>query len=828
MSELVALGRYGAGFSLVTRSGEVVDEAQNIVLLFRPAWADHPLLNKKDIRIYDLAELWGFIRPAQAVPPTLLGMLGKKPESAEDSAVLLYELMDELLAEAALKRDEIAPWLSLLKEDENNLWPWLDYLAADAEKVDAPDVLKFIKDIPKWNIGSIEVQSEPKTHPNLRPVQQIYFDALKNHMANESYEPMLAEGGTGVGKTRAYLAAAQELNQPVWVSTFTKNLQQQVQNEAKIHLGLTAHIRKGRDNYTCLKILFSLWEQLKGAKDIRVRVGIVSMMRWALETDDGDLSGASFPGWFTALYGYSVTIGSADKNRDCIYAACPFYFQCYAERARALTNDAPLVVANHAVMAGLRHSGLPPHVIMDEAHHVEHVMDEALTEGFSYSSLMRVSRFLLGQPSGQRRRARRGFLESWQESLPEETQTIFDDIKKAVHILPTIDLLSDRQAASANPFTAYLYQIEQHILQHYEGQSDFAYDLDIDRMDMPPHDKNLLRALQTIIEAMQAFLTKMDFLDRQAIQADPELYEDPRKAILIDLALLPLQTWQTQLLKLGEPISEQFIEWGAIKREEGNFTDVGLFRAWLKPLQTWQNIAQSQHSQIIYTTATPTHNLEELKDIEYVRVASPFDYTNQSKVIILSDINSLDGDEAARAIAQLAQASEGSALAVFTAIARLRQAYAHLSHYTDQTNLNILAQHESQMDVSTLIDLFRSEPRSVLLGTDAIRDGIDIPGDALRLLIYDRVPWSRPTMVYRRRKELLGGRHYEENIVRLKLRQAFGRLIRQESDKGVFVMLDSRLPSRLYDAFPAGVSIEKMTLAEAVQATGAFLKTRGF
>ncbi|MDD9877571.1 MAG: ATP-dependent DNA helicase, partial [Magnetovibrio sp.] len=91
----------------------------------------------------------------------------------------------------------------------------------------------------------------------------------------------------------------------------------------------------------------------------------------------------------------------------------------------------------------------------------------------------------------------------------------------------------------------------------------------------------------------------------------------------------------------------------------------------------------------------------------------------------------------------------------------------------------------------------RAEEDTCLLGTDAVRDGVDVPGRSLRLIVFDRVPWPRPTILHRARKQAFGGRAYDEMLTRLKLKQAYGRLLRRQGDRGVFVMLDRGLPSRL-------------------------------
>jgi len=107
-----------------------------------------------------------------------------------------------------------------------------------------------------------------------------------------------------------------------------------------------------------------------------------------------------------------------------------------------------------------------------------------------------------------------------------------------------------------------------------------------------------------------------------------------------------------------------------------------------------------------------------------------------------------------------------------------------------------------------------------------MRDGVDVPGRALRLVVFERVPWPRPDILHRERRTHLSGGDpsgYDNRVVRFRLRQAFGRLIRTATDRGVFVLLDRQTPSRLLSAFPAGVAVQRVGLVEAAMQTRAFL-----
>ena len=146
----------------------------------------------------------------------------------------------------------------------------------------------------------------------------------------------------------------------------------------------------------------------------------------------------------------------------------------------------------------------------------------------------------------------------------------------------------------------------------------------------------------------------------------------------------------------------------------------------------------------------------------------------------------------------------------------------------EQAGLPLYAQHVDALDAG---DAGRHLPRRgghLLLGTDAVRDGIDVPGRSLRLIVFDRVPWPRPDILHKARRQAHVGRggtarDYDDAVARLRLKQAFGRLVRRADDRGVFVMLDRNMPSRLAGAFPDGVRAARVGLAEAVAATRAFL-----
>jgi len=198
---------------------------------------------------------------------------------------------------------------------------------------------------------------------------------------------------------------------------------------------------------------------------------------------------------------------------------------------------------------------------------------------------------------------------------------------------------------------------------------------------------------------------------------------------------------------------------------------------------------------------------------------SPFDYAKAAEVLIVTDVPRGDIPALANAYGRLIEASGGGALGLFTAIRRLRAVYGRIADRLARGGLPLFAQHVDPIDTGTLVDIFRDDPRASLLGTDALRDGVDVPGHSLRLVVMEQVPWPKPSILHRARRlaNRGGGQAHDDRIIRARLAQAFGRLIRSAGDRGHFVVLSSAFPSRLLSAFPPGTPVRRVTLDAALQ-----------
>ncbi|HEX4113061.1 MAG TPA: helicase C-terminal domain-containing protein, partial [Stellaceae bacterium] len=307
---------------------------------------------------------------------------------------------------------------------------------------------------------------------------------------------------------------------------------------------------------------------------------------------------------------------------------------------------------------------------------------------------------------------------------------------------------------------------------------------------------------------------------------------------------IELAGWQRALAELDAEPDREFVDWLAIERFEGHDTDVGLHRHWVDPTKPFAEFVAKPAHGVLVTSATLTDSSgDAVRDWEAAearcgtphlprpayraRVPSPFDYARQTRVFIVNDLNRTDMASVAGAYRALFVASGGGALGLFTAIQRLREVHKRIAAPLEEAGLPLLAQHVDGMDTATLVDIFRAEEDASLLGTDAVRDGVDVPGRSLRLIVFDRVPWPRPDILHKARRAAQlgesGAVRYDDRVARLKLRQAFGRLIRRADDMGVFVLLDRQMPSRLLGAFPEGVTVERLGLKDAVARTREFL-----
>jgi ATP-dependent DNA helicase DinG len=308
---------------------------------------------------------------------------------------------------------------------------------------------------------------------------------------------------------------------------------------------------------------------------------------------------------------------------------------------------------------------------------------------------------------------------------------------------------------------------------------------------------------------------------------------------------LQLPNWIMALDAVGEPAPGGHVDWLSVERSEGQDSNVGLYRHAVDPTVSFAlEVLEPSHGAFITSATLRDRPAGESDTLDGWRAAeirtgaghlvvpalraafqSPFDYARQSRIIVVTDVGR-DADMLAAAYRDLFLAAGGGALGLFTSVRSLRSTHRAIAPALSQRGLPLLAQHVDGLDTGSLVDLFRDDENSCLLGTDALRDGVDVPGRSLRLVVFERVPWPRPDILHKARRSAFG-KIYDDQLTRLRLAQGFGRLIRRASDRGVFVLLDARAPTRLLSGLPGGVEVQRLRLVEAVGVVRDFLHLPG-
>jgi ATP-dependent DNA helicase DinG len=281
-----------------------------------------------------------------------------------------------------------------------------------------------------------------------------------------------------------------------------------------------------------------------------------------------------------------------------------------------------------------------------------------------------------------------------------------------------------------------------------------------------------------------------------------------------------------------------FVDWFETTFMYGRVVDAACRRHWVDPTEPLHGAVIAPAHGVLVTSATladmtldDPFALAEMRTgaarlpdrPKTVRLASPFDYAANARAIVVTDVMRDDPRQVSAAMRELFLAAGGGGLGLFTAIRRLRAVHEKIAAPLGENGIALYAQHVDGLEAGALVDIFRAEEDACLLGTDAIRDGIDVPGRSLRLLAFDRIPWPRPDLLHKARRARFGGKTYDDAIARARIAQAFGRLIRRADDRGVFVMLDAAAPTRLFSGLPEGVELQRMGLVEAIETVRGFL-----
>ncbi len=858
--------------------GEAISRAADTPMILLNAPLVGSRLGYPDLSGLDLLELFAFVFPARFAVPTPHGLAQalelEPPASDSEAAGFLRRAAAKLLAVLDADWPEREGAWSSAQALGRLRWPWA---AAVAQRVRRPerDERWLFSRLPEWSEAAgrgapRNIRIDPSevserlteltgTGAEPRPGQRLYaetaaaaFDPRK--VAGEPHM-LLAEAGTGIGKTLAYLAPAslwaQRADGAVWVSTYTKALQRQLTREGErlfpdpVERRAKMVVRKGRENYLCL---LNLEDALQGGFSGRAAILAQLVARWAAYSRDGDMVGGDLPGWLGSLFRRAGATALTDRRGECVYAGCAHYRKCFIERASRASQDADIVVANHALVMvnaarGRETGAAPTRLVFDEGHHLFDAADSTFGAALSGQEAIELRRWILG-PEGRSRGRRRG-LQARLMDVVSYDEAGADAVAAAVAAaqeLPSDGWLGRlAEGAPWGPVEALLLAVRNSVYARATAQdSGFGIETELAEPDgaFVAAAGEAVAVLERLMRALVALGKRLEAVLEDA----PDWLDAPARA-RVEGALSGL-AWRTQTIaswvalagRVGGPADPDFVDWLAVERVEGREFDMGLHRRWLDPTRPLAETVLKPAHGVVVTSATLRGGESweaaeartgacHLGRVAHFAADSPFDYAVNSEVLIVTDLKRGDLPALSGAYARLIEAAGGGTLGLFTAINRLRAVHARIADRLARAGLPLYAQHVDPIDTGTLVDIFRDDPSASLLGTDALRDGVDVPGHSLRLVVMEGIPWPRPTVLHAARRAVGGGSAYDDRVVRARLAQAFGRLIRRGGDRGLFVLLSSAAPSRLMTAFPPGVAIRRVPLAEAVSRVQTWLPT---
>jgi ATP-dependent DNA helicase DinG len=576
-----------------------------------------------------------------------------------------------------------------------------------------------------------------------RPEQIALAEAVEHALVEE--EHLLAQAGTGTGKSLGYLLPALESGRRVVVATATKALQEQLLTKdvplAAAALGREVRVAvlKGRQNYLCRRRVEGL--NLTGLGLLaapRDEDAYERLLPWIHSTSTGDRAELDVEP--PASLWAELAVGP-DR---CLGRRCPHVTRCFAELARHRAGQAELVIANHALYfadLALREEAdgarvLPEHdaVVFDEAHKLEESAATWLGARITAAAVRRLV------ADASQAAAEAGV------RLPARSA---DRVEAAVDgLLQAVAPPSGRRRVRALPRDHGLAAVEQ---------------------------------LQRLADALG---TRSDELDAVAGRA---------RKLAGDVSAC-FETDRADRVVWAEP--------GALA---------------YAPVDVSERLRESLWSEgptAILVSATLEFGFVERRlGLEYARrfdAGSPFDFRSQTLLYVPRRVTEPREEALADEVEALCRLSRGRALVLTTSYRMLDELAGRLR---DRLPYDVLVQGEAPRE--RLLERFRAERDSVLVATATFWQGIDVAGEALSLLVIDKLPFPSPAdPLTEARCELIveqGGdwfRDYSLPVATLQLRQGFGRLIRSHADRGVAAILDPRIYTRAYgegllDALPS-------------------------
>ncbi|NCH90878.1 helicase C-terminal domain-containing protein [Cronobacter sakazakii] len=593
--------------------------------------------------------------------------------------------------------------------------------------------------------------------PGFKPREPQRQMAQAVSAAIEAATPLVVEAGTGTGKTYAYLAPALRAGKKVIISTGSKALQDQLYSrdlptvakalEFKGRLALL----KGRSNYLCLE---RLEQQALAGGDLPVQTlsDVIQLRGWANETVDGDISTCGRVAEDAPVWPLVTS-----TNDNCLGTDCPLYKDCFVVKARKKAMEADVVVVNHHLFLAdmvVKESGfaeLIPEaevIIFDEAHQLPDIASQYFGQSLSSRQLLDLARDIII---------------AYRTEVKDTQQ---------------LQKCADRLAQSTQDFRLQL------------GDPGF---------------RGNLRELLADTSISRALLLLDDALELCYDVAKLSL----GRSALLDAAFERAALYRARLKRLKEINQPGYSYW-----YECNSRHFTLALTPLTVADKFQDVIAEKGGSWIFTSATLSvnddlHHFTErlgIHEAKTLLLPSPFDYARQALLCVPRGLPQTNQPQAGKALARMLQplieANQGRCFMLCTSHAMMREL---AEQFRATMTLPVLLQGETSK--SQLLEQFISAGNALLVATSSFWEGVDVRGDALSLVIIDKLPFTSPDdPLLKARMEdcrLRGGDPFDEVQLPeavITLKQGVGRLIRDVDDRGVLVICDNRLVMRPYGA----------------------------
>lgn len=652
--------------------------------------------------------------------------------------------------------------------------------------------------------------------------QQIEMARSVTEALNQS-SFLMAEAGTGTGKSFAYLVPAiywaTKNKERVIVSTKTKNLQDQlflkdiplIKNI--LEKDFSAVLLKGRENYLCKR----KWEAVLSAPGGKLtpeeRESALPLVLWADYTKSGDISENN--GFH---YAYNIPLWkklNCDRH-TCLNRECRYFDNCFMRKVRLASINAHLVVINHYLFFSDLASqnkilGKYGYLIFDEAHNIEDVATDFMGIKLNIWDFRTVLNALYkhgahegGMLVGLRTDIIRGQLPSnVSDALKNVIEKLIGDCKdceREVNLFfqSATEYLAGLPKDPYYPFQKVRYKNNHPLLKNLkEAHEDLAQNISliIDKVD------SILNWLTDIKKEQLPSVT--NYLD------DLEVYRTDFQSLLDDL----------NFLMAAE--DENFVFWIESPRKDGSF-DARFFSAPLSISHVLNDLLYENVETVIFTSATLTVgrsfdffkkrlglNLVPPERFVSIQVGSPFRYDKQVMVCVPSYLPSPKSgrrfnEDITEFILKVTAYSRKGSLALFTSYSMLNHVYDNLKNELEADGIVVLGQGVDGSN-QQILEEFKEIHESLLLGTSSFWEGVDVPGDSLQLLFVTKLPFASPSEpIIQARTEAIekeGGNSFMEYSIPMaviQFRQGFGRLIRSKNDTGVVFVLDNRVVKTRY------------------------------